>query len=71
MKIKIKVKPNSGKQEIVKLDEKDCYVAYLKSVPENGKANIELLKLLQRYFKKEIKMKLGTKGRNKIVEVFD
>lgn len=69
MKIKIKVKPNFGKQEISK--EGEGYVVFLKSAPENGKANVELLKLLQRYFKREVKIKTGLSSKNKIVEVFD
>ena len=44
MKIKIKVKPNSKKQEIIKKD--NFYLVKLKSVPENNKANLELMKIL-------------------------
>ena len=69
MKIRIKVKPNSGKQEIIK--KQDFYLAYLKSSPENNKANIELLKLLKRHFKKEVKIKSGFTSRNKIIELID
>ena len=69
MKIKIKVKPNSGKQEIIKKD--DFYLAYLKSSPENNKANLELLKLLKRYFKKDVKIKSGFTSRNKIIEIIN
>jgi uncharacterized protein (TIGR00251 family) len=69
MKVKIKVKLNSGKQEIVKKGED--YVVYLKSLPENSKANIELLKLLKKHFGKEVKIKSGFTSRNKIVEVFN
>ena len=67
MKIKIKVKPNSGKQGIIKKD--DFYLVYLKSSPENNKANLELLKLLKRHFKKDVKIKSGFTLRNKIVEL--
>lgn len=67
MIIKIKVKPNSGKQEVVK--EGENYVAYLKSVPEERKANIELLKLLKKYFNRKIKIKSGFTSRNKIIEI--
>lgn len=62
----VKVKPNSGRQEIVK---KEGYLlVYLKSPPENNKANIELLKLLKKHFKKEIKIKSGFSSKNKIIE---
>jgi len=69
MIIKVKVKPNSGKQEI---EEKiDFYLVKVKSSPENNKANIELIKILKKYFKKEIKIKSGFTSRNKIIEVID
>ena len=43
MKIKIKVKPNSSKQEI---EEKDgIYLVKLKSSPVDNKANLELIKI--------------------------
>lgn len=67
MIIKIKVKPNSGKQKIIKNNEN--YIAYLKSPPENNKANIELLKLLKKYFDKSVRIKSGLTSRNKIIEV--
>ena len=68
-KIKVKVKPNSGRQEIIK--EGKSYNVYLKSPAENNKANIELIKMLTRHFKKEIKIKSGFSSREKTVEVFD
>lgn len=67
MKIKIRVKPNSGKQEIVKID--GGYAVYLKSVPEKNKANAELINLLRRYFNKPVKIKSGLTSRNKIIEL--
>ena len=68
--MKIKVKPNSGKQEIVKLDE-DSYIISLKSIAENNKANIELLKILRKHFKKDIKIIKGKTSRNKVVKIID
>ena len=67
MKLKIKVKPNSGKQEVIKKD--NFYLIKLKSPPENNKANIELIKLLKKYFKQDIKIKSGFTSRMKIVEL--
>ena len=70
MKIQVKVKPSSGKQEIEK--KGDFYLVYLKSPPENNRANLELIKLLQKYFNsRDIKIKSGFKSKNKIVEVVD
>ena len=69
MKIKVKVKTTSGQQEVEKVGEE--YVVKLKSPPENNKANLELVKVLKKYFKKEIKIKSGFTSRKKIVEVKD
>jgi uncharacterized protein (TIGR00251 family) len=70
MRIKLKVKPNSIKEEIIKINE-DEYMVYLKSPPKEGKANLELLKLLKRYFKKPVKIVFGFNSRNKVIEILD
>lgn len=69
MIIKIKAKPNSGKQEII--NDNGNYIAYLKSVPQDNKANIELIKLLKKHFGKPVRIKSGLTSRNKIVEIGD
>ena len=38
------IRPNSKKNEIIKI-EKNILTIAIKAVPENGKANIELIKL--------------------------
>ena len=68
MIIKIKVYPHSGREEIVKLSE-DSYKVYLKKPAEDNKANTELLKLLRRHFKVEIKIIKGLTSRDKIVKI--
>lgn len=69
--IKVKVKPNSGKQEIVENENSDGYIVSLKSAPENNKANIELIKILEKHLKKKIKIKSGFTSKNKLIEVQD
>ena len=68
MILKIKVKPNSDKQEIENIDGNN-YKISLKSKPEDNKANIELIKLLKKHFGKDIKIIKGLRNRNKIVEL--
>jgi uncharacterized protein (TIGR00251 family) len=69
MKIKIKVKPNCREQDVEKKEE--YYAVKLKSPPENNKANMELLKVLKKYFNcSEVKIKSGFSSRNKIVEIY-
>lgn len=70
MKIKVSVKPNSGSSVLEKISDLE-YRANLKAVPEKGKANLELIKLLAKEFKvsaKNIEIKT-TKSRKKIVEI--
>ncbi len=71
MKILIKVKPNSSKQGLT-IAENGTYLLELKSAPEKNKANLELIKILSKYFKvnqKDIVIKAGKSSQKKIVEV--
>lgn len=45
--LEIKVIPSSGRQKIV-LEQENLLKCYLKSAPEGGKANIELIKYLSK-----------------------
>jgi hypothetical protein len=47
MIIHVKVKPNSSKQEVESFGN-NRYLVYLKSPPENDKANIELIRVLSK-----------------------
>jgi len=69
MIIKIKVYPNSGKQEVIKITD-EGYMVYLKSDTENNKANMELIKLLSKYFNThDIKIIRGKTSRKKEVSI--
>lgn len=67
MKIRVKVKPNSKKQEVVKRGEK--YLVRVKSRAKEGKANEELVKVLKNYFDTEVRITSGLRGRKKVVEI--
>lgn len=78
MLIKVRVRPNSGTQSVEKVklpgfseEEGQIYFVKLKSHPEEGKANLELIKILQKYFGKEVRIKSGFRSRNKLVEIGD
>ena len=66
--IKVKVKTGSGRQKIEKISNEE-YKISLKEFPEKGKANHELMKLLRRYFKKEVNIVKGLKSKNKIIDL--
>ncbi len=70
MIINIKTKPNSSQPKLEKISDNE-YKAYIKSPPENNKANIELINLLSREFKipvSNIKIK-NPKSKNKVIEI--
>jgi uncharacterized protein len=68
MRIAISVRPNSSKQEIIKMDKQN-YKIYLKKPATEGKANKELINLLKKYFKSPVKLISGFSSKNKIIEV--
>ena len=71
MIINVKVKPNSSKQSIENFGDRR-YLIYLKSAPENDKANIELINFLSKEFgvpPKSIKIKFGQNSDKKLVEI--
>ncbi|MCD6398821.1 MAG: YggU family protein [Candidatus Aenigmarchaeota archaeon] len=70
MLIKIKVKPNSGKFKIsLERDLNGPYLrVWLKSQPEKGKANKELLKELKKVFG-EVEIVSGASSREKYIKV--
>ena len=71
MLLYIKVKPNSSKQSIENFGD-GRYLVHLKSVPENDKANTELINFLSKEFStqhKNIKIKFGRTSSKKIIEI--
>ena len=77
MLIKVKVKSKAKEQSVERISPRlfredgfeALYFVKLKAPPIGGGANIELLKLLKRYFGREVKIKSGFTSRDKIIEV--
>ncbi|MFI4955002.1 MAG: DUF167 domain-containing protein [Gammaproteobacteria bacterium] len=74
--LQIKLTPNSSSNRIVVDDESSANVMSLKiyvtAVPEDGKANAAMLKLLADHFhlpKSSFKLVRGQKNRNKVVHI--
>jgi len=73
MKIHVKAKPNSSEQKIVDFGE-HRYLVYLKSTPENDKANIELINLLSKYLgvpPKSFHITFGRTSDEKTIDIKD
>ena len=71
MLIKVKVFPNSKKEEIIKR-AKDSFDVKVKAKPIKGQANREVIKALASFLKipeSRIRMIKGFKQRNKILEI--
>ena len=71
MLIKVKVFPNSKREEIIKKSE-NSFEVKIKEKPEKGKANREVVRILGFYFKipeSRIRLIRGFKKRNKIFEI--
>lgn len=79
MLIKVKVKPHAGEQSVEKISDElfaeegyeGLYFVRLKSAADEGKANLELVKVLSKFFGKDVKIKSGFTSRMKVVQVGD
>ena len=68
--LKIIVKPNSGRNEIMGYDEnKQALRVNIKAKPEANKANIEVIKFFTRLLKKKVTIILGLTGKEKILKI--
>ncbi|GBF36223.1 MAG TPA: YggU family protein [Methanothermococcus okinawensis] len=68
--INVKVIPKAKRQKVV--EEGDMLKIYLKSPPEDGKANKELIEVLSKHFKvskRNIEIIRGKFSRNKIIKI--
>ena len=73
MRIYLKVTPKSSQNKIEKIAENE-YKAWVTVVPEKGKANQAVIKLLSKYFKvskSQIEIIGGKTARIKIVDVLE
>lgn len=64
--LKIRVKTNQPKDEIIEKD--DGYIVSVKERPEKGKANLAVIKLFKKELKKNIRIVSGFKSREKLIE---
>jgi uncharacterized protein (TIGR00251 family) len=72
-RIRISVKPNARKAEMIKLADGE-YRALVSAPAQDGKANLALIELLAEYFevpKTTIKILRGHGARHKLIEIPD
>ncbi len=71
MRITVKIKPNSKKEKIEKIDGANFLVA-VKEPPIDGKANTALVKTLAKYFNipsSGVRIASGHTSKQKIIEI--
>lgn len=71
MKLKVRVIPNARKQEVI---EGEILKVKVRSPPEGGRANEEVIELLSKHFgvkKSAVKILKGLKSRDKLVVILN
>ncbi|HVN48310.1 MAG TPA: DUF167 domain-containing protein [Bacteroidota bacterium] len=71
MKIKVFIKPNAKKNEVL-LQSNGTYIVRVAAPAVDGKANAKLIEVLAEHFgkpKSSVVLTVGTRGRNKILEI--
>ena len=69
MKLKIQVQQNSSRQEIQTNIGGKISKVFLKKPAKDNEANVELEKLLSKYFKTKVKIIKGFTSKRKTIEV--
>jgi uncharacterized protein (TIGR00251 family) len=70
MKIQVKVKPNSGSEEVSR--EGDSFIVKVEEPPREGKANQAVIRLLAEHLgvpRSRIRILSGFRSKNKVIEV--
>jgi uncharacterized protein (TIGR00251 family) len=63
------VKPNSRSSQYLGIDERQRHVICLKEKAEDNKANIALIKFFRKTFNLDVRIKLGLKSKEKVLEI--
>ncbi|MGV8141678.1 MAG: DUF167 domain-containing protein [Candidatus Woesearchaeota archaeon] len=70
--LKILVKPNSPKTEIIRWDtERGALRVNVHAKPEDNEANIEIVKFFSKLLKKKVIIKSGLRSKEKILQIID
>ena len=67
-RLKVKINPNASKNQFREIRD-DVVIIDINAVPENNKANTELLKFLKKELKVNFLIKTGKTSRNKVLKV--
>jgi len=69
-RVKVIVRPNSPKTEIIAYDKaRDAWRIRVAAPPENNRANKEIIKFFRKRFKKKVEIISGFSSRNKVLQI--
>ena len=69
MIIHVRVKPQAKEDKIIQ--DKEGLIVYLKAPAHEGKANVALIKLLSKHYRKKCTLKSGTQAKTKLIQIPD
>ena len=70
-RLKVILKPSAKEDKIVGYDkDKDALLVKVKAKPQDNKANLSLIRLIKRKFKKRAMIIKGLKSKEKILEIY-
>lgn len=67
----LKIKPNSSKSEIVFNSNSQKIDVFLHSIPQDNKANLELITLFKKKLKLKVEIISGFKSKNKKIKILN
>jgi len=67
----VHARPSSGRLEFSYDEDKKAVIVFLKSPPEGGKANSELIKTLEKISKRKFEIISGASSHNKIIRAIE
>ncbi len=69
-RLEIKVIPKSSRNEVIEGGDGELIVR-VRAVPERGKANRAVIKMLEEYFNADVQIVAGARSSRKVVEIME
>jgi uncharacterized protein (TIGR00251 family) len=67
--ISVHVKPGSRESRIIGFDKDNVLRVEVRAQAQDGKANLEMVKMLSKRFERKIRIKSGMGSKNKLIEI--
>ncbi len=63
------VKANSKREKVEYDEDRDLYIVQVKSSAKDGKANLDVIKLMSKFLKKSVMITKGFKSKKKVIDI--